>query len=68
MTIKVGDIIECKGVRAVVGEITYQEYFPATKYEPEWLEVEFYDTSGVYRNWNKRYDGGRVLRLDYKEV
>lgn len=61
MVINVGDIIECKGIRAVVAKIAYQEYFPATKYEPEWLEVEFFDTNGIYRNWNKRYDGGMVI-------
>lgn len=60
--VEVGDIIRCKGITVEVAKIAYQEHFPATKYEPEWLEIEFWDTNGSYRNWNKLYDGGEVIR------
>lgn len=61
MVVNIGDTIVCKGIRATVARIAYQEYFPATKYQPEWLVVEFWDTNGNYRNWKKHYDGGDVI-------
>jgi len=56
--LKPGDIITCKGIRAIIKEITFQEYW-----EGEGYYIEFMDTNGNYRNWKQWTDGGNVERV-----
>lgn len=51
-----GDTIICKGIRATILTITFQEYW-----EGEGFYAEFRDTNGVYRNWKQWVDGGEVI-------
>jgi hypothetical protein len=51
-----GDVIICKGIRAEIAQITFQEYW-----EGEGFYTEFTDTHGVYRNWKQWVDGGEVI-------
>lgn len=51
-----GDTIVCKGIKATIVKITFQEYW-----EREGFYTEFTDTNGVYRNWKQWIDGGKVI-------
>lgn len=51
-----GDTIVCKGIKATIAKITFQEYW-----EREGFYTEFTDTNGVYRNWKQWIDGGKVI-------
>lgn len=51
-----GDTIICKGIRATILTITFQEYW-----EGEGFYTEFRDTNGHYRNWKQWVDGGYVV-------
>ncbi len=51
-----GDTIVCKGIRAVIKEVVYQEYW-----DDYGFITEFFDTNGNYRNWKQGVDGGYVL-------
>lgn len=55
-----GDAICCKGIEAIIKEITYQDYYKG------YFETEFTDTTGKYRSWKQIYDGGRVIDKDYR--
>lgn len=63
--LEVGDVIKCKGVKAEIGEILYQDaYFP--DYLPEdrhYIDIEFKDTNGKYRHWKSHLDGGEVIYM-----
>lgn len=52
-----GDTIVCKGIKATIAKITFQEYW-----EGEGFYTEFTDTNGVYRNWKQWIDGGHVIK------
>jgi len=57
--LKPGDIITCQRIRAIIKEITFQEYW-----EDDGYYVEFRDTNGVYRNWKQWVDGGTVTLVE----
>ena len=54
--LELGDTIICKGIKATIAKITFQEYW-----EREGFYTEFTDTNGVYRNWKQWIDGGKVI-------
>lgn len=49
-----GDTIVCKGIRATIKEIKFQEYWDS-------YITEFTDTNGNYRSWKQEVDGGKVI-------
>lgn len=49
-----GDTIVCKGIRATIKEIKFQEYWYS-------YITEFTDTNGNYRSWKQEVDGGKVI-------
>lgn len=49
-----GDTIVCKGIRATIKEIKFQEYWDS-------YITEFIDTNGNYRSWKQEVDGGKVI-------
>ena len=51
-----GDTIVCKGIKATIKEIKYQEWWADYGFI-----IEFIDTNGNYRNWKQCIDGGRVI-------
>lgn len=51
-----GDTIVCKGIRATIKEIKYQDYF-----HDDGFITEFIDTNGNYRSWKQYIDGGKVI-------
>lgn len=51
-----GDTIVCKGIRATIKEIKYQDYF-----HNDGFTIEFIDTNGNYRSWKQHIDGGKVI-------
>lgn len=55
--LEVGDTIVCKGIKATIASITFQEYWG----EDEGFYTEFRDTNGKYRNWKQYIDGGYVI-------
>ena len=55
--LEIGDIVVCKGIRAEIASITFQEYWG----EDEGFYIEFRDTNGNYRNWKQYIDGGYVI-------
>lgn len=57
--LEIGDIIECKGVVAEIGEIIYSDYLKTGDKLSD-VNIEFYDTHGNYRSWKSDVDGGKV--------
>lgn len=57
--IKIGDVIECGGVKVEVGEILHQDYWNGYGWD-----VEFKDKNGNYRHWKQEYDGGKLIPKD----
>lgn len=55
-TLEPGDRILCKGIKATIKEIEFQEYW-----EGYGFITEFTDTNGVYRSWKQGVDGGKVI-------
>ena len=51
-----GDTIVCKGIKAIIKEIKYQEWW-----NDYGFIVEFTDTNGNYRSWKQGVDGGKVI-------
>ena len=51
-----GATIICKGIKAVIKEIKYQEWW-----NDYGFIVEFIDTNGNYRSWKQGSDGGKVI-------
>lgn len=51
-----GDTIVCKGIRVIIKEIMYQDY-----YDGEGFNTEFIDANGIYRSWKQYIDGGKVI-------
>ena len=59
----------CKGIRAEIASITFQEYWGDKREEKDsngneyeyGFYTEFTDTNGVYRNWKQYIDGGYVI-------
>lgn len=51
-----GDTIICKGIKTIIKEIMFQEYW-----EGYGFITEFVDTNGVYRSWKQEVDGGKVI-------
>ena len=51
-----GDKIVCKGIKATIKEILFQEW-----YEDTGFITEFTDTNGNYRSWKQGIDGGKVI-------
>lgn len=49
-----GDQISCKGIKATIKEIKFQDYYAGD------YHMEFTSTDGVYRSWKSVYDGGFV--------
>ena len=52
-----GDTIVCKGIRATIKEIKFQEYW-----HDDGFITEFIDTKGNYRSWKQGIDGGKVIQ------
>lgn len=52
---EVGDVVACKGIRAEIAKIFYQECY-------EGWDIEFIDTKGVYRHWKQYFDGGELIK------
>ena len=63
--LEVGDTIVCKGTKATVGEIIYQDAFIPASGVGSYIEIEFKDIKGNYRNWKSEVDGGDI---DYKDI
>lgn len=55
-TLEPGDTILCKGIKATIKEIEFQEYW-----EGYGFITEFTDTNWVYRSWKQGVDGGKVI-------
>ena len=55
--IDVGDTVIARGIKVVVGEIIYQEYYDETGYS-----IEFIDSRGDYRDWKQSVDGGQLIK------
>ena len=55
-TLEPGDTIICKGIKATIKEIEFQEYW-----EGYGFITEFTDTNGNYRSWKQGIDGGKVI-------
>lgn len=51
-----GDTIVCKGIKATIKEIKFQEYW-----DDDGFITEFIDTNRNYRSWKQYTDGGRVI-------
>lgn len=51
-----GDTIVCKGIKATIKEIKYQEWW-----DNYGFITEFTDTNGNYRSWKQGVDGGKVI-------
>ena len=51
-----GDTIICKGIKATIKEIKFQEYWDGYGFI-----TEFIDTNGNYRSWKQGIDGGKVI-------
>ena len=51
-----GDTIVCKGIKATIKEIKYQDYF-----HDDGFTTEFIDTNENYRSWKQYIDGGKVI-------
>jgi hypothetical protein len=62
--LEAGDTIVCKGIRAEIASINFQEYWG----ENEGFYTEFRDTNGNYRNWKQGIDGGYVLPRESEVV
>ena len=63
--LRVGDTIICKGIKAVVGEILFQDaysgdYTPGMPKREGYYDIEFKDREGKYRHWKSSLDGGYV--------
>ena len=54
---QIGDIIKCKGRRAVIEEIYYQDY-----YDDFWT-IEGTDQDGRYFMWKQAFDGGVLVQI-----
>lgn len=59
--LETGDTIICKGIKATIASITFQEYWGDDKTREWGFYAEFRDTNGVYRNWKQYIDGGEVI-------
>ena len=57
---KAGDIVTCKGIKATIKEIYYQDRNDGTC---DW-DIEFIDTNGIYRYWKQYFDGGEITLID----
>ena len=55
--LEVGDTVVCKGIRATIASITFQEYWG----DKEGFHTEFTDTNGIYRSWKQWTDGGYII-------
>lgn len=61
--LEVGDIINCKGVKAEIKEILFQDAY-IDDFVPDdrkYIDIEFKDTKGQYRHWKSHLDGGTVM-------
>lgn len=56
MKLEPGDTIVCKGIKATIAKITFQEW-----YDDYGFITEFTDTNGKYRSWKQNVDGGKVI-------
>ena len=54
--LELGDTIICKGIKATIKEINFQEWWDGYGFI-----TEFIDTNGNYRSWKQGVDGGRVI-------
>lgn len=59
-----GDIINCKGIRAVVDEILFQDLYNNEDITRSYADIEFKDQNGNYRHWKSSYDGGYIEYYD----
>lgn len=55
-TLEPGDTIICKGIKATIKEIEFQEYW-----KDYGFITEFIDTDGNYRSWKQGVDGGKII-------
>ena len=55
-TLEPGDTIVCKGIKATIKEIIFQELWDGYGFI-----TEFIDTNGNYRSWKQGVDGGKVI-------
>lgn len=64
---KPGDIVDCPLVRkpVTIEKIYSQDYYGPAK--DEGWQIEFEDTTGEYRAWKQRWDGGKLIMLGTKE-
>ena len=58
---KPGDIITCKGIKAIIKTIHYQDFYKSDRNDGtcDW-DIEFTDTNGNYRHWKQYFDGGKI--------
>ena len=54
--LELGDTIICKGIKATIKEINFQEWWYGYGFI-----TEFIDTNGNYRSWKQGVDGGKVI-------
>lgn len=59
-----GDIINCKGIRAIVDEILFQDLYNSEDVSRSYADVEFKDQNGKYRHWKSSLDGGYIDYYD----
>lgn len=59
-----GDIITCKGIKSVIENIHYQDFYKSDRNDGscDW-DIEFTDTDGNYRHWKQYFDGGMIEQL-----
>lgn len=56
MKLEPGDTIVCKGIKATIAKIAFQEWW-----KDYGFITEFTDTNGNYRSWKQGVDGGYVI-------
>lgn len=59
-----GDIINCKGIRAIVDEILFQDLYNSEDVSRSYADIEFKDQNGKYRHWKSGLDGGYIEYYD----
>ena len=64
--LKAGDTIICKGIKAEIGEILFQDAYIEdwVSDNRKYIDIEFKDVNGRYRHWKSHLDGGTI---QYKE-
>lgn len=68
--LEVGDSIICKGEKAEIGEILFQDAYVEDWVDEDrkYIDIEFKDTKGKYRHWKSHLDGGKIMYKDSFKV